>query len=175
MKNLGYVLGALLGLVVLVAALVFGIGYLLPEEGAITRSVVISKPPSAVWPVLRDVAGQTAWRPQLRSIERLPDEGGHETWRVTDQHGESMTMLVMNSTPPQRLISRFRDPQASGDITWEFEIATLANDSRVTLTQRTQFSKPLDRFLSRFVFGARFADDYLTALARKFGDPPVVE
>jgi hypothetical protein len=55
------------------------------------------------------------------------------------------------------------------------EIRSVANDSQVTLLQRSTFYPRTYRFLARFVYGTSFADDFLRSLAQKFGDPPVVQ
>lgn len=170
-----YTLAILAALAVLLAALVFGIGLLLPDDFSSSRTILITKPPETVWAVMRDYASQPQWRPQVSSVERLPDQGGLETWRFTDPHGDTMTMTVVESVEPRQLINYFLDPAAAGTITWEISIVPLAADSQITLVQHAHSSKPAVRFLWRFFFGTRFADDYLKALARRFGDPPIVE
>ena len=175
MRWLIYTITVLAGLIVLAIVGVFGIGALLPEEQTVTRSVVITKPPEVVWQTITDYAAAPTWRPQVRSVERLADQNGRAAWRVTDNNGDAVTMEVVDAVPPRRLVDHFTDSPDSNDVVWEFAIAPLASDTQVTITERARISKPYVRFLWRFVFGAKFPDDYLVALARKFGDPPVLQ
>ncbi len=170
-----YTLGILAAFVVLISVAAYLMGASLPADHAFSRSSIISKPPEAVWAVISDFAAQPSWRPQLRSMDRLPNQDGLEAWQVTGSNGESMTMLVVESVPPLRLVNLYRNTQASGDTSWIFEIQPIAQDSQVTLTERTRVEKPLSRFFLRYVSGSRSADQYLAALAKKFGDPAVIQ
>jgi uncharacterized protein YndB with AHSA1/START domain len=172
---LSYTLGILAALGVLLFLAAYLIGASLPADHAFSRSLIISKPPEAVWAVIRDFAAQPSWRPQLRSMERLPDQDSLEAWRVTGSDGESMTMLVVESDPPRRLVNLYRKTQASGDTSWVFEIQPVAQDSQVTLTERVRIEKPLSRFFLQYLATGRSADQYLTDLARKFGDPAAIQ
>ncbi len=147
----------------------------LPQDYSVTRSIVISQPPERVWPVVRDIPPQSSWRPELRSIERLPDRNGHETWRLINRDSQSMVMEVVESVPPRRLVCVYEGRPGIGLITWTIDISSVANDSRVTLLQRSTFYSHTYRLLARFAYGSTFADDFLRSLARKFGDPPVVQ
>jgi uncharacterized protein YndB with AHSA1/START domain len=174
-KLLLYTLGILAALAVMFSLAAYLIGASLPADHAFSRSLIISKPPEAVWAVISDFAAQPSWRPQLRSMDRLPDQDGLEAWRVTGSNGESMTMLVVESVPSRRLVNLYRNTQASGDTSWIFEIQPVAQDSQVTLTERVRVEQPLSRFFLRYVSRSRSANQYLAALAKKFGDPAVIQ
>ncbi len=86
-----------------------------------------------------------------------------------------MVLEVVESVPPQRLAFEYEGRPGIGVITWTIEIRPVANDSQVTLLQRSTFYPRTYRFLARFAYGTSFADDFLKSLTRKFGDPPVVQ
>jgi hypothetical protein len=88
------------GVVVVLALLTIGIALTLPEDYSFTRSIVISRPPGVVWGVVRDIAAERGLRQNLRSVERLSDRNGHETWRLRDNEGQTVVMEVVESVPP---------------------------------------------------------------------------
>ncbi len=170
-----YTLVSLVTVLVILALLAIGVAVTLPQDYSFARTIVISQPPEVVWWVIRDIAAERSWRSNLRSIDRLPDRNGHETWRLRDNEGQSVVMEVLESVPPHHLMCVYEGRPGIGVITWIVEIRPVAKDSRVTLLQRSTFYQHTYRFLARFVYGTSFADDFLKSLARKFGDPPVVQ
>lgn len=171
------VVGAAVLLVGLILAATL-LGAFLPREHSVSRSVRISQPPEAVWQAITDYAGQPAWRPELKSVERQPDRVGRETWKVTDQYGATSFMEVVEALPPRRLVQAFTDAQGNptGPAAWEYQLAPSDGGTRVTLTQHGNYPNPFLRFIMRFVIGyGKFVEDYLRALAGKFGDPPNIE
>jgi uncharacterized protein YndB with AHSA1/START domain len=170
-----YALMSLAGVVVILASLAIGIALTLPQDYSFTRGIVISRPPDVVWRVIRDIAGERGWRQNLRTIERLPDRNGHEVWRLRDYEGQTVVLEVLESVLSQRLVFEYEGRPGIGVITWTIAIQPVANDSQVTLVQRSTFYPRTYRLLARFVYGTSFADDFLKSLARKFGDPEVVQ
>jgi uncharacterized protein YndB with AHSA1/START domain len=170
-----YALLSLAGVVVILASLAIGVALTLPQDYSFTRGIVISRRPDVVWRVIRDIAGEQGWRQNLRTVERLPDRNGHEAWRLRDYEGQTVVLEVLESAPPQRLTFEYEGRPGIGVILWVIEIRPVANDSQVTLFQRSTFYPRTYRLLARFVYGTSFADDFLKSLARKFGDPEVVQ
>ena len=166
---------SLVGVLVILASLAIGIGLTLPRDYSFTRRIVISQPPDVVWRTIRDISGEQNWRQNLRTVERLPDRNGRETWRLRDNEGQTVVLEVVESLPSQRLALEYEGRPGIGTIGWTIEIQPLANDSQVMLVQRSTFYPRTYRFLARFVYGTSFADDFLKSLARKFGDPEVVQ
>jgi len=95
MKWVLIVVGCLVALVALVAL----IGALLPREHVATSTVTIPQPPEAVWAVVRDLGGVTAWWPAITRAERLPDKDGHEVWRHVMKQGFAMPLVVSSRRP----------------------------------------------------------------------------
>src|SRR5690242_9743712 len=63
-------------------------GTRLPREHVTTRTVVIHQPIGTVWQALTDFNGQTAWRHDVKSVQRLPDRNGLQLWQETQASGE---------------------------------------------------------------------------------------
>jgi uncharacterized protein YndB with AHSA1/START domain len=163
------------GILAVLALAVYGIGSGLPREDSFTRTRVIGQPPEDVWKVIRDYAGQPLWHSGLRSAYRLPDENGREIWKVTDSHGESMNMEILQSDAPRLLVNHFAGGRAKVDLVWTLHLSRVAGGSGVALTQTDNVPNPFLRFMVRLFFGTKFVSDYLNDLGKKFGEPPTAQ
>ena len=82
-------LGALVALfLVLVIA-----GFLLPRNHRATSWIELKRPPSEVWPVVRDLGQVPSFWPEIKAAERKPDRDGHEAWSQTMKNGFEMGAL----------------------------------------------------------------------------------
>lgn len=145
-------------------ALVFGVGYLLPPEHTATRSLTLPHPPERVWALISDYAGQPRWRAELSRVEILADAGGARV-REIDRHGDAITYETVAAEPPRRLVRRIADDDLPFGGTWTLDIAATATGSTLTISERGTVHNPMFRFLSRFVFGHTASmDAYLAAL-----------
>jgi uncharacterized protein YndB with AHSA1/START domain len=171
MKIVLVVVAALVAVVVLVAL----VGSLLPRGHVASCRSRLGKPPEAVWAVIADHQGAAAWRPDLRSVEQLPDRDGRPVYREHGRHG-AMTLEVVESKPPGRLVTRIADPDLPFGGSWTFEVAPDSGGSVVTVTEDGFVKNPIFRFLARFVVGYHGTmRQYLAALGRKLGEDVVPE
>jgi len=165
-KTLLKVLGALVALVLLAVL----VGALLPREHSASRSIVLHAPAAEVWAVMTDFAGAATWREGLESVELLPPQDGRTVFRETSGFGP-LTIIVDESTPPRRLVTRILDTDQGFGGTWTYVLAEEGPGTRVTITEDGVIDNPLFRFLARFAFGyEKTLDSYLRALARHFGE-----
>jgi uncharacterized membrane protein len=152
------------GVVACVILIVIIVGALLPVAHTASRSVEISAPPDRVWAALTDVSAFPQWRPDVASVEPLPDR----TWR---EHGKNgvITYQVTVAEPPSRLVVRIADKSLPFGGEWEYDVAP----GRVTIIERGEIYNPFFRFMSRFVFGqAATIEAYLWALKRRVESQP---
>lgn len=155
---------------VLIAALLAAIGYLLPQGHVASRSAYYRAPPDAVFAVISDVAAGAAWRPDLQKVEMLPAVEGRERFREIGRTG-AITMEVIERTPPARQVVRIADPDQPFGGTWTYELAPDDGGTRVTITERGEIYNPIFRALARFVFGyTSTMEDYLRALGARLGE-----
>jgi uncharacterized protein YndB with AHSA1/START domain len=170
MKFVKWMFGFIGGLVALVAVIAL-IGSLLPQKHSATRSARFRQPPEALWQVITDRPGQTAWRPEVRIVELLFDRDGHAMWRDVDAHGQAVTFEAVVSEPPHRLVVRIADTGLPFGGTWTYELVPADGGSTVTITEDGEIYNPVFRFLARFVFGyTSTMEGYLEALGRKFDE-----
>lgn len=166
MKWILLALGILVGLGVLVAIL----GTLIPREHVASRTVRLSRPPEEVWKAITDFAAHPSWRADLKTMERLPDRDGHAVWREVRRTGP-MTLELVESQPPSRLVTRIADRNLPFGGSWTYEIRGSEGGSLVTISENGEIYNPVFRLMARYVFGYHATmDAYLTALGKKFGE-----
>jgi hypothetical protein len=172
---------------VLAAALIviLAIGASLPREHVASRTLALAQPPEVVWPILTDFAGQSAWRPSLKSIERLPgSDDGAVVWReiLGDM---KIDLKVLEEHPPTgrspgRLVRKIVNDDLPFGGVWEYSLERASAGAepgcKLSITERGEVKNPLFRFVSRFLMGhAATIEGYLKDLARKFGEPAMIE
>jgi hypothetical protein len=159
-------LALLSGLIVLVVV----IGYALPQQHVAARAISLRQKPAAVFALISNFKDGSSWRAGLQQVELLPDRDGHMRFR---EHGKNglLTMEVVESNPPQRMVTRIDDKGLPFGGVWIFEVSPIADGSRLNITERGEVYNPVFRFVSRFILGyTSTLDTYLKSVARKFGE-----
>jgi uncharacterized protein YndB with AHSA1/START domain len=162
------------GVLVALAVIVVGVGYMLPVAHVASRTVTLRAAPADVWATITDVAAYPTWRSDVDSVEVLPPVDGRQHWRERGSNGE-IAYLMTRADPPSRLVTRIADQSLPFGGEWEYEITPEGTGSRIVITERGEVYNPLFRFVSRFIMGhTATIDAYLRALASKFGEtvPP---
>lgn len=174
MKILLLVLAAL----VLLVALAWLIGALLPREHTATRAVVLRQPANVLFDTARDLARHPEWRRDVRAIEILPPTapGAPLRYRETSSHG-AIVYALREATAPRRLVTEIADDALPFGGRWTLDFTPVGEGStRVRITEHGFVRPALFRFLSRFAFGhTRTMESYLRQLAAKFGEAPTPE
>lgn len=161
----------LAGVVVVGAALlVIIVGLLLPKSHVAARSIALHRPPEEVFRLISDVKGAPAWRPEVQSVELLAPVDGHIRFREKSRNG-ALTMEVVESNSPSRMVTRIADPGLPFGGIWIFDIAPTADGSRLKITERGEIYNPVFRFVSRLILGYhRTLNAYLQNVSRKFDE-----
>ncbi len=110
------IVGALIGLVVLVAL----IGAMLPRDHVATMTAVIPAPPDTVWSTLIDVGSYPTWRSDLKRVDVLSQPPAL-SWREHGSQG-SMTFSAEAFEPPRRMIARITDQNLPFGGAWEYTL-----------------------------------------------------
>lgn len=167
--------GVLIGVIVLVIALAWVIGLVLPSEHTATRMARYQQSPEQIWDALTNVQAMPSWRSDLRAIKRMPDKNGLPAWLETSSFGD-IPLEVQESHPPRRLVARIADSNLPFGGTWTYEITPVDGGSTLRITENGEIRSPLFRFMSRFIFGySSTMEAYLRNLGTKFGEQPRVE
>lgn len=153
----------------LLVAIVLGGGALMPRTHTAQSTIVISQPVDSVWSIVRDFQAMADWWGNLERIE--PGEGPGERWVQYSNTG-SFTLVVTESLPPERLVTRV-DVEESAPFggTWTYELEPSGSGTRITITEDGFINNLFFRFMANTVFGVHSTmDSYLRALASRFGE-----
>lgn len=158
-----------------VVAIVWAIGAALPKGHVATRAARFAQPPEKIWEAITDVEAMPAWRKDLKSVARLPEENGRAGWVETMDMGE-IPLRVEESDAPRRLVTRIADEKLPFGGTWTFEIVPVDGGSTLRITERGEVRPALFRFMSKFIFGhTKTMETYLKNLGEKFGERVTIE
>ena len=119
------------------------VGYFLPVSHEASRSAEFNTPPEAVYALISDLEGYSAWWP-----------------------GNSTTVEVVESVGPSRFTTRIVGETDFGG-TWTMEIVPTPQGSRLTITERGEIYNPIFRALAKFVFGYTSTMESCLAAAAK--------
>jgi uncharacterized protein YndB with AHSA1/START domain len=173
MKRFVLMLCVLVALVGMVAM----IGSLLPKQHTATRAARFHQPPEAIWSAITDYSKFPEWRKTVRGVEALPSVNGKLSWREFDKYDHSIPYEIVESTPPQRLVTRIADPNLPFGGTWTYEVTSQSDGGTVLrITENGEIRNVFFRFVARFFMGyTKTMEDYLSALGEKFGEKTTVE
>jgi uncharacterized membrane protein len=173
MKRLLLAVLVLFILVIGVAAL---LGWLLPEQHVVSRSVTLAASPEQVWQLISDVQDQPKWRKELKSVTMLPDyqppnQPPQQHW---EEHAGMGTIpyVATVSDPPHHREVRIEGKDMGGrDLgfggTWTFDLHGSATSTKLSITEQGSVHNIFFRFLSRYVFGyAGTIEQYEAQLAK---------
>lgn len=143
-------------LIILILALVLiGVGYLLPDRTHVERDIRIDAPPEAVFPYVSDLRRFSEWSPWPDSA---PDSqysysgpesgvGARMDWQSANPEIDSGSGLITESNPPNRLRMRM-DLGARGRATVYFDIQPAGDGSHVVWGFDTTFgSNIVERYV----------------------------
>ena len=142
-------IGAGLAVVVLIVVVV---GAMLPKAHTASRTVRIAMPPDALFATLSDVDRYQSWRPDVKSLQRLPDRDGKPAW-IEDVGGMKIPLHFERMERPSLLVSRIDGAGLPFGGSWTYQIVPAARGSDLTITENGEVSNVVFRFMSRFVFG----------------------
>jgi polyketide cyclase/dehydrase/lipid transport protein len=158
--------------VVALVAVVTVIGFLLPKDHVATRSATYRRTPPEVYAV---IAGPPDWRPDVIRWEELPPENGHQRIREFGSR-RSVTQEVLEDDPPRRRVTQIADKNLPFGGKWVYELAPVAEGTRLRITENGEIYNPVFRFVSRFFLGySGSIEQYLTNLSKKFGETVTIE
>jgi Polyketide cyclase / dehydrase and lipid transport len=173
------ILGFLMAIIVLAVAIVAGVGAMLPKEHVSTRAAHFRAQPEAVWKAISTPAEFPKWRPEVRTVEIIPDVSGHVLWVEHSGQGWSaqevpyqMTEFVPPIAPmPGRMVTRIASPNLPYGGSWTYELSAADGGTLLRITEHGEVRNVIFRFVSRYIMGqTKTMEDYLNALGQKFGE-----
>ena len=143
-----------IGAVVAAAALfVVVIGAMLPRAHSASRTARIAMPADALYGLLADVAQYRSWRPDVRTLQRLPDKNGMPAW-IEESNGMKIPMRFERMERPSILVGRIDTDDLPFAGSWTYRIVPAGPTAcDLTITEDGEVKNPVFRFMSKFVFG----------------------
>lgn len=164
-----------LGVIVALVAVVYGVGASLPVAHVASVRVHLHAPPESVFTAISDPASAAEWRSDIEKVEILPPSGERPRWRETTSMGP-IILVAEEVQPPLRFVTRIDDPEQPFGGRWIHVLEPIGAGTRVTITEEGEVYDPFFRFMSRFIFGHHATlERYARDLARRFGSEGVVE
>jgi hypothetical protein len=161
----------IVGILVLSILTIVAVGYTLPVQHVAARAIMLRQKPEPVFALISDFKNEPAWRSDVQQVEMLSDQDGHTRFREKSAHG-AITMMVVESVPPQRLVTEIEGKDLPFGGRWIFEVSPTASGCRLNITERGEVYNPVFRFMSKFMIGyTGTMDKYLRNVAEKFGEP----
>jgi hypothetical protein len=160
-------------ILLLIVAVVVGVGYSLPVAHEAWQSSSSRRPTAEVFAVITDYARYPEWR---TGVARVEVEGPSGVGQLIREHmdGDVIPFRIETFEPPSRIVARIADPDLPFGGTWTFEITPSDAGSDIVLTEHGEIYNPVFRFMARFVFGYESTiEQYLADLRKKLGDPEV--
>jgi hypothetical protein len=172
----------MLKIVLLTGAIIVGAGlivvlsgFLLPKQHVASRAITLHRKPEDLFHLISDFKAAPSWRPDVREVESLPPLGGQIRYRENGTNG-SITMEIVESNPPSRMVTRIADKGLPFGGIWIFDVSPTTEGCRLNITERGEIYNPVFRLVSRFLMGYnRTLDTYLQNVSRKFEEPSLPE
>lgn len=135
------------------AALVYGVGAMLPQSHVARAEALVPAPPAEVAAMVRDIEAQPRWRSAVEHIDLLERRRDGSLLYVERSGRDTIRFDFAEVEPSARFRSVIADPALPFGGAWTIALAPEGNGTRVTIEERGEVRDPLYRFFSRFVFG----------------------
>jgi hypothetical protein len=127
-------------------AVVVGIGSMLPRTHKASRTLRVKRSPADVWPVVVQVT-----------------------------QASDVPVDVLDSRPPNRLVTRVTEKEKNFGGTWTIDFAPVDGGSTVTVTEDGWVANPVFRFVSRLIIGHHATmDGMLKQVAKTLNEEAVL-
>ena len=147
------VLAGLVLLVVLAAAVMYGLGSRLPVQHMASAAITIDAPQGKVWSLMEDVGAEPRWRSQMVSVEMLPDENGHRCW-AENANGMHVPLCEEVAAAPVTRVVAVADPKLAFGGTWTYTLTALTPETTsVSITENGTTEPAMWRFLGHYILG----------------------
>jgi uncharacterized protein YndB with AHSA1/START domain len=151
--------------VLLLVAVLAGVGWLLPVAHQASRTIELSRPPEAVFGVITEFSRHPEWRTDVQRV--TVDGSGAGAVVVEESGGDRLRLRVEVFEPPSRLRMRIADESLPFGGTWTYTLRPVGGGTELTLVEDGEVYNPVFRFVSRFVLGHHATiDAYLADLRR---------
>jgi uncharacterized protein YndB with AHSA1/START domain len=148
-------------------------GMFVPRHHVVSSTVDLGQPIDTVWSVVSDLDGYPTWWLDVKSMERV-EEDGEVTWVQRDAQGQELPIEVAESMAPHRFATTIADEKLPFGGIWKYEMEQINAGTRVTVREEGEIFNPVFRLVSHYVLGYHGTiDRYLRALGSHFNETVV--
>ena len=134
------------------AALVAGVGALLPRDHVARAERMLPAPAAQVAAIVRDVEAYPRWRSSVERIEAVePSERGVRFIEHSD--GDATRFRLVEEVPERRFRSTIDDPDLPFGGYWTIALDPEGQGTHVRIEEHGFVTNPVYRFFSALVFG----------------------
>ena len=154
-----------LAVVLLCAALVFLIGWRLPESHEATVEREYAFAPERVFHEIATPTEYPRWRSGVQKVDMLPASDTDRLERFREYAlGDEVTYVIEERVPASRFVTTIEDKDLPYGGSWIFELSPSAKGTKLRITEEGEVYNPIFRFVSRFIMGhtrglERYHDD----------------
>jgi hypothetical protein len=153
------------------AAIVAGIGALLPREHVARGELIVAASPEQVAATIREVEAYPRWRSGVDRIEHVERQDS-ETRFVEHSGGDAIAFALVEEQAGRRFRSTITDPNLPFGGFWTITLESAGARTRVTIEEHGFVGNVIFRFVSALVFGHEATlRTYLDDLERRWADP----
>ena len=162
--------------ILIVVAVVVGIplalvavGFVLPQSHLVSRTVTLAAPPERVFAVISNVDEFTTWRPNVKAVERLPDDGNGLRFVEKSGNGDILFRVELLE-PNTRMVTRIADPKLPFGGSWSYDLKPSGSGTQLTITEAGEVYNPFFRTMQKLFFSpAKTLETYQADLKKLLG------
>ena len=158
------------GVLVALVLVVFGVGAALPAEHHVTRAATIAASPPVVFSLITEVARYPEWRTGIERVEGELSGVDVARYREVGNAGDIL-YAVEEAKPYERYVTRIaNDDELPFGGRWTFVLKPVDGGTELEITEDGVVKNPFYRFVSRFLMGHDTSiERYLADVRRKLG------
>lgn len=177
-----YLIFAAVALVAIALILVV-VGWMLPQRHRAARQATYRATPEVLFGLITNATDFPSWRPSVKRVELLEDDGGHRRFREIGRDG-TITYQIDSVVPGRQLVTRISDSKLPFGGTWTYQLTsgqdsgrgTAAPSTTLRITEDGEVYNPIFRLVSRFILGHHASiDTYLRDLGTRLGQQVVLD
>lgn len=134
------------------AAIVVGVGSLLPRDHVARGERTMSAPAAEVAAMVRDVEAYPRWRSGVERIENVERSEGQIRF-VEHSGGDAIRFVMVEEARERRFRSTIDDPELPFGGYWTIALEPAGERTQVRIEERGFVTNPIYRFFSALVFG----------------------
>lgn len=160
-----------LALLLLAVAVVFLIGWRLPESHEATVEREYAFAPERVFQEIATPAEYPKWRSGVQKVDILPESETDRLKRFREYAlGDEMTYVIEESVPGQRFVTTIEGDDLPYGGSWIYELSPSAKGTKLRITEEGEVYNPIFRFVSRFIMGhTRSLERFHSDLEKRLG------